>query len=121
METETLEKKIEEADFIDAIKTSADELGFEDREWNFSKGKEHYRIKKVNQPKHEYGEGGQGTFSTVLCKVIEGGEEKVLEARYFASWTTSLDDSIDQPEKQEYSLIFYSEDKLAREVFEKLR
>ena len=120
MVIERLEKTVYGAEFQAALTSSAAELGFEIQGEAISRGDEKYRVKKMDEFKHEHGQGGHSLDSFILFKVNKE-EKKVLETRNYTSWTTYSDDSEDHTMVNEHSLTIYSEDQLARAVFEKCK
>lgn len=120
MVIEKLEKKVNEAEFINATKTAAEELGFKVEGEEVSKGEEKYRIKKIKENEHKYGQGGHRLNSISLFRINEKSR-KILESRDYTSWMTLSDDSEDYPTEKGQFVALYLEDKLARAVFEKLK
>ena len=121
MVIERIEKKIEETEAINTIVETAEELGFNVKEFEILKGKEHYRIQKFHKNEHEHGKGGYCLKSVILYKVDNKKENKILDTKDYSRWTTLSDDSEDYPDGKDPALTLYSNDKLAREVFEKLK
>ena len=119
-EISKLEKSVSERAFFDAVKSSAEKLGFLIN-GDEIKGKEFsYKIEIKNENIHEWGSGGYRTHQYSLIR-NNGNETKIIESKDYCSWFTTSDDSIDYQDGKEQYVKLFIEDEFGKKIFEKLR